>query len=225
MKNLFMKNVSGIKFCSFLLAVLFVFSCSKEESLLTMADETSDATLKSKVVVDEPIHFTGSTHFPAYAVKEHRVISPWEKNTLYCEATFTMGEGQNFELTTWEYFGTMLFREVTFNGKMTPSGIVKFSWPATWLELNFATGQLVGNTMNLLDQFNLHTGCVPNGPGINKGTWYYKGSFDGDNFYVSTHFMGTQEKPGLIGFYAAEPLIDGPIQFEFSIELVKVDCE
>ncbi len=219
MKKVVIKSASGIKFCSFLLAVLFVFSCSKEESPLAMNDESSDVMLKSQVLVDVPIHLTGSTHFPSYAVKEHRVISPWELNTLYCEATFTMGQGQNFELSTSEYFGPMLFREVVFNGKITPSGIVKFSWPESWMELDFATFQLVENTMNLLDQFYLHTGCVPYGPGINKGTWYYKGYFDGNKFYVSTHFMGTQEKLGLIGFYKIEPLIDGPIQFEFSIEL------
>ena len=171
-------------------------------------------------MIDGPIQFIGSTHFPSYAVKEHRVISPWELNTLYCEANLTMGISQNFELSTSEYFGTMLFREVTFYGKMTPSGIVKFSWPETWMELDFATGQLVENQMDLLDQFNLHTGCIPYGPGINKDTWYYKGYFDGTNFYVKTHFMGIQEKLGLIApFYTGEPLIDGPIQFEFSIEL------
>lgn len=200
--------------------MLFIFSCSKEDSPLTMIDESSDGMLKKKVELDGPIHFTGSTHFPSYAVKEHRVISPWELNTLICTATFTMGEGQDFELATKEYFGPMLFREVTFYGKITSSGIVKFSWPESWQELNFVTGELQDNELSLLDQFNLHTGCVPYGPGINKGTWYYKRPFDGTNFYVKTHFMGTQEKLGIIEpFYSNEPLIDGPIQFEFSIEL------
>ena len=230
MKNLFVKNAPSIKFFSLLLMMFFVLSCSKEDSPLTMIDNNSDANLKKKVMVDGPISFAGETHFPSYAVKEHRVVSPWELNKLICKATLTMGDDQNFVLVTKEYFGPMLFREVTFNGKMAPAGVVKFSWPEFWQELNFDTGKLQDNEMELLDQFNLHTGCVPYGPGINKGTWYYKGSFDGTNFYVKTHFMGTQEKPGIIPFYIKNPddlteLIDGPIQFEFSIELAKVDCE
>lgn len=220
MKNSILKNASGIKFLSFLMVAFFLFSCSKEDSPLTMIDESSDAMLKKKVELEGPIHFTGSTHFPSYAVKEHRVISPWELNTLYCEATLTMGVGQNFELLTKEYFGPTLFREVTFIGKMTPSGVVKFSWPESWLELNFVTGALQANELNLLDQFYLHTGCIPYGPGLNKGTANYKGYFDGTNFYVKSHFMGTQEKLGTVApFYTTEPLIDGPIKFEFSIEL------
>jgi hypothetical protein len=172
-------------------------------------------------VFESPIELSGETHFPSYAVKEHRVVSPYDENLLTCTATLIKVKGQHYELVTEEYFGTLLYRNVTFDVKITPSGVVSFSWPETWLE--FDGTELAPNTMNLLEQFNFHTGCVASGPDINKGTWSYKGYFDGTTFYAKTHFMGKQVIPGFIDYYAGPPLIDGPIRFEFSFELEVVE--
>ena len=145
------------------------------------------------------------------------MISPWEINKLTCEATLTMGTGQNFTLNTKEYFGPTLFREITFKGKITPSGVVSFSWPEEWLELGEPKSNLFG-------PFYLHTGCIPYGPGvnINQETWTmdYKGTFDGTSFNAKVQFLAKQEVLGTIPFYAIAPIIEGPIQFEFTIELV-----
>lgn len=213
LENLFIKNASGIKFFSFLLVVLFVFSCSKEESLITMADEPSDATLK-KLIVQGDYCLEGTSHFDIYAVKEKIVLSDGDAAPLVCTAYLEI-DGQNLTLETKEYFGPVnpdnLYREVTFIGKMTPGGVVMFSWPETWKEFGVEIGS---DVYNVLDQVKLHLGCSNlYGPGINKGTLNYKGHFDGTNFYASTHFIGKQEDPGL----------DGPIQFEFSFNLTKVD--
>jgi hypothetical protein len=214
MKNLFIRNVSGIKFCSFLLVMFFVFSCSKEESPLTIADEPSDATLKSKEVVDGTIYLAGTSHFDIYAVKEKIVLSDGDVDPLFSTASLEI-YGQNLRLETKEYFGPVdpdnLYREVTFIGKITPSGVVMFSWPETWKEFGVEIGS---DEYNVLDQVKLHLSCSNlYGPGINKETLNYKGHFDGTNFYASTHFIGKQEDPGL----------DGPLQFEFSFNLTKVD--
>lgn len=206
-----------------LFMILLTVSCSKEEILPPMNEELSDAVLKGSIGESfVELNLSGETHFPSYAVKEHRVISPYDMNKLACEATLTHLGGQNYVLMTEEYFGPMLFRKVIFEVKMTPSGVFKFYWPKTWEELDMFTGMLVPSSMDLLSQMHLHTGCVMyGGAGINKGTIMYNGTFDGTNFKAFANFMGKQDMLGIIEpFYTGEPLIEGPVQFEFSIELV-----
>ena len=219
MKNLFIRNVSGIKFCSFLLVMFFVFSCSKEESPLTIADEPSDATLKSKVLVDGSIYLAGTSHFDVYAVKEQRVVVDGDLMFLLMTAELTHVGGQNYLLETEESLplpdgSSMLYRKISFDVKITPGGVVMFSWPETWWELGTVRADVIGQ---LLD----HTGCIPHGSGVNKGTLNYKGYFDGDKFRVSTHFMGEQvnPEPEMPDYWN----IDGPAKFEFSFNLTKVD--
>jgi len=219
MKNLFIRNVSGIKFCSFLLVMFFVFSCSKEESPLTIADEPSDATLKSKEVVDGTIYLAGTSHFDVYAVKEQRVVVDGDLMFLLMTAELTHVGGQNYLLETEESLplpdgSSMLYRKISFDVKITPGGVVMFSWPETWWELGTDRGDVLGQ---LLD----HTGCIAYGPGINKETVNYKGYFDGEKFCVSTHFMGEQvnPEPEMPDYWN----IDGPAMFEFSYNLTKVD--
>lgn len=215
MKNLFSKNASGIKFCSFLLVMFFVFSCSKEESPLTIADEPSDALLKSSVLVESQFDLAGTSHFDIYAVKEKIVLSDPDEAPLLCKATLTHKGGQNYLLETEESLPMdppMLYRKISFDVKITPGGVVMFSWPETWWELGTVRDDVLGQ---LLD----HTGCTTYGPGINKGTLNYKGYFDGTNFHAKTHFMGIQVQPG--SMYPV--LVDGPWQFDFSFNLTKVD--
>ena len=211
MKKLVIKSASGIKFYSFLLAVLFVFSCSKEESLITMTDGSSDVTLK-KQITQGNYCLEGTSHFDFYAAKEKIVLSD---GFLLCTATLTHTGGQNYLLETEESIPMdppMLYRRICFDVKMTPSGAVMFSWPETWWELGTVRDDVLG-------QFLTHTGCITYGPGINKETVNYKGHFDGTNFHAKTHFTGEQVQPGTM----YPDLVGGPWQIELSLNLTKVD--
>ena len=66
-------------------------------------------------------------------------------------------------------------------------------------------------------QVSMHTGYDLHGPGINKGTLDYKGSFDGESFFAKWHWAGKQLVPGTFGPYIA--MVDGLIKLEFSFEL------
>lgn len=214
MKNLFGKNVLGIKLCSFLLPLLLVISCTKDESFISMTNEPSDALLKSKILVESQIDLAGTSHFDIYAAKEKIVVSDGDAAPLVCTAYMEIC-GQSLTLKTREYFGPAdpenLYREVTFIGKITPAGVVMFSWPETWKEFGVELGS---EDYNVVDQVKLHLSCSDLfGPGINNETLNYKGHFDGTNFYASTHFIGKQVDPGL----------DGPLQFKFTFKLTKVD--
>lgn len=218
LENHFIKNFAGIKFCSCLLLMLLVFGCTKVESPLIMPDDSSDAILKSKTVINEPINFEGTSEFDVYAVKEHRVIASGDEMFLLLTATLTPLGGQDYLFETEEVLpppvGPFLYRKISFEVKISPGGAVMFSWPETWWELGTVRGDVIG-------QLLAHTGCIVYGPGINKGTLNYKGHFDGTNFSVKTHFMGKQinPEPAMTDYWN----IDGPAQFEFSFELMKVD--
>jgi hypothetical protein len=242
LKSKFVSLLAVISGISFMLIMLMLIGCSKNEGLFNMTDESPDALLKSTNEgflnmnnkssdalmkgtndVNTVLELTGTTHFPSYAVKEHRVISPWELNVLDCNATLIYVGGQDYVLETEEYMEGMLFRRVSYDVKLTPGGSLNFSWPDEWEEIDFETWALAPNSMEIFEQFLLHTGCIPYGP--DKGTMFYKGKFDGQTFYASAHFMAKQVQSGIIPFYATgedgllEELINGPIQFDFSIEL------
>lgn len=218
LRSVFGKDASGITCISLVLVMFLAVSCEKEEITPPIADESSDVLLKGAAKMDGTYELEGTTHFPAYAVEEHRVISPWELNFLTCEATLTV-EGHEMTLEIKEYFGDMLMRMVTFSGKISSGGVMKFSWPDTWWEID---GEK--SIDDLDDQILAHTGCVIYGPGNDHGTFRldYKGKFDGEHFYTSAHFMGKQVQFGVVPFYSEAllgELIEGPIQFEFTIEL------
>ncbi len=220
MKNPSIKNVPGTKFLSFFLVIFFLFSCSKEDSPLTLMDENSDANLKKKDVLAGPVCFEGTSNFDVYAVKEKRVIVDPDLMFLLVEAKLTHLDGQNYLLETKESMplpdgSFMLFREISWDVKITPSGVVMFSWPDTWWELGTIRDDVLG-------QFLEHTGCIAHGPGIKKGTLNYKGYFDGTNFYAKTHFMGKQVNPTPV--MPVYNNIDGPAKFEFSFNLTVAEC-
>ncbi len=203
LKNLF------IKMCGLLLLMFIAFACTRDDPISL---DQFNTELNKKVIVKDPIHLKGKTHFTSYALKEHRVIAPWDINFFDCDAILTHVSGQDYILETFEVNKLGQKRELIWDVKMTPSGALSFSWP---------------NKEGLhLKKFTKLTGCIPyGGPGINEGTNDYKGSFDGKYFHAETHFMAKQEDFGLVLFYSEtyleEKLIEGPIRFEFSFELYK----
>ena len=166
------------------------------------------------------IQLQGYTRFAFFVEREHAFITDgYTMNFLECIAELTFTGNQQFTLHTQEFLppemGGMKYREITFEGKISPGGELKFEWPESWWEL----GQM--NTMTILDQVRLHTGCELSGQGINKGTLDYMGYFDGANFFADMHILGMQEQPGTMPFFFE--VKEGPIMINFMIDLQVVD--
>ncbi len=205
-----------------------ILGCSRNEGLAGLTDDSADVQLKTRVETSQAVHLTGTTHFPCYALQEHRVISPGEINCLNCDATLTHIGGHDYLLETVESFPGTTFRKICFEVRMTPSGSLKFTWPEAWEELDFKTMELVPNTMQLTEQLYLHTGIVLyGGAGVNQGTILYNGYFDGSRLHASINVIGKQEEFGTVyPFYTNPPLtelIQGPVRLSFSIELEVID--
>lgn len=213
-----------LKECGLLMKVLFVLllfiiGCTKQDiAPVSLNENLNEVNPKSLVTVYDEVCLKGTSNFDVYAPKEGRVVASPDAMFLTMEAILTHVEGQNYLLTTTEYMPLpepMLYRIIEFEVKISAGGVVMFSWPKTWWELG-------GNPDDVLGQLLDHTGCIVHGPGVNKGTLDYKGYFDGVNFYASTHFIGKQvQDPSMVDVYAG---LDGPVKFEFSMTLNKVDC-
>ena len=142
-------------------------------------------------------------------------------------ADLSFTDKQNFVLNTTEYFDIndphTLFRKISFKGKMTPGGQLKYTWPETWIEaLNWETMELENPPFaNVVAQIRAHTGYVLSGPGVNKNTVNYTGSFDGTKFFADCHTNALQQAPGIMEPYNV--IVAGPLIFSMSTELQVID--
>jgi len=106
---------------------------------------------------------------------------------------------------------------------MTPSGQLKYTWPETWLELNFETVELENPPFaNVVAQIRAHTGHELSGPGVNKGTLNYTGFFDSTKFFADCHTNAMLQEPGIMG-PPYDVVVVGPLIFSMSTELQVVD--
>lgn len=201
-----------------------LLGCSDDSS--SPVDPTSQPNSSSallKVVPRADIALQGFMRWDVYGKREHTVIvDPTQMYTL-CAAELNFTDKQNFVLHTMESFdngdGTQtLFREIVFNGTMTPSGQLKFTWPESWREMNWDTGAIEPSAYpTVVAQIRAHTGYNLTGPGVNKSTVNFVGSFDGNKFLADCHVIGFQEEPGMMAPY--DVVVHGPIAFNMSIEL------
>jgi len=201
--------------------------CTKQDTdPLGSDDKLNDMNMKSLVVREGTVSLQGFMRWYVYAKKEHKLIVDPAMMFTLCTAELTFTDKQNFTLHTQETIPLnppVFFREMTFTGKMTPGGALKFTWPETWMELNWGTMELENPPYaNVVEQIGAHTGYELFGPGVNKGTVNYNGFFDGTKFFADCHVNAFQLVPGPVGTPYAE-LVAGPIIFSMLTELQVVD--
>lgn len=202
-----------------LMSIFFIGCTKQEEAPLSINENLNVKSPKHLVIHEGTIQLKGITGFGFYATKGNTVLVGPYDNFLECKAELTFGDDQNFVLHTKEFFpgATDYYREVSFNGKMTPSGQLMFSWPQTFIEMNMLTGEYDEVTDGVLPEMRLHTGCALSGQGINKNTLEYKGYFDGNKFFADMHIVGIQEVAGQLPFLST--FLGCPIMINFLIDL------
>jgi len=207
--------------------VISLNGCTKQETdPLGSNDELNEMRMKSLFVHEGTVTLQGFMRWYVYAKEEGKLIVDPALMFTQCEAELTFHDKQNFTLHTRETIPMeppVLYREMTAVGKITPGGALKFAWPETWMELNWATGELEPTPYaDLVTQVGAHTGYELSGPGVNKGTVNYNGFFDGTSFFADCHVNAFQLVPGPTGTPYAE-LVAGPIIFSMITELQVVD--
>jgi hypothetical protein len=220
---------SGFRLMILVLSTLLISlnGCTKQDTdPLGSDNEFNDINMKSLVVHDGTFSLEGYVRWYVYAKAEHKIIVDPALMFTLCEAELAVTDKQSLVLHTLESIPLdppVLFREVTFMGKMTPGGALKFPWPDTWLEMNWLTGQLeIPPYANVVEQIEDHTGYDIFGPGVNKSTLNFTGYFDGTKFYAYCKVNAFQLEPGSMGA-PYDVVVDGPIIFSMWIELEVVD--
>ena len=205
------------KLLFYIAGICLLIGCSKSEQF--SGDDLNVTNLnkmnpKSFVAVSDKVCFEGNSYFYCYAPKEGRLVVNPDEWYLPVTATLTRVEGQNYLLTTTEFWTPeVAYRITEWDVKISAGGVVMFSWPQSWFE-----GVVIHGSENVVGQVLRHTGCIITGPGVNKGTLDYNGNFDGVNFYAATHFTGQQVQVPEMDVYAG---INGPAQFVFSMALTR----
>ena len=201
--------------------------CTKQDTdPLGSDDKLNDMNMKSLVVREGTVTLQGFMRWYVYAKKEHKLIVDPAMMYTMCTAELTFTGDQNFVLNTSEIvdmgYGPFLFRQISFKGKMSPGGELKYSWPETWLEFNGSPDLEPTPYPNLVAQVRAHTGYELSGPGVNKGTMNYNGFFDGTKFFADCHANAFQVEPGNMGA-PYDVVVDGPIIFSMLTELQVVN--
>jgi hypothetical protein len=210
------------------LLLVFIIGCTKQDIVPTSLNENSnELNLKSLAINKGTIHLHGYMRWYVYAKEEHKlIVDPVEMYTMV-DAELSFTDKQNFVLNTKEYFNIndpqTLFRIISFKGKITPGGELKYTWPKTWIELNWETMKLENTPYaNVVAQIRAHTGYELFGPGVNKNTVNYKGFFDGTKFFADCHANALQQEPGEMG-PPYDVVVVGPLIFSMSTELQVAD--
>ena len=197
-----------IKTCLLLLLMIVAMGCNSDEPV-TLNDFDAERNKMVTSKINYPVYLTGFVYFPSFAVKEQRVIVSKEMFKIPVTATLTKVSKDEYIMVAEAVFISSM--TYTIDVKITPGGIVSFTWPETVMINGVEYDSDISYT--LLD----HDGSIKFGPEVDK----FKGNFDGYNFYAKSHFMMKQVQPGALPFYSQLPLIDGPIMIDYAtFELV-----
>ena len=202
-------------------ALMLLCACEKQDPAGTdPQDMTQDGSLALKSgapIIETPLELTGISRFYAYSVIEDRFIKSPDEGGPDVSAVLTHKQGHDYLLVTTETVPMLPFpyRIMHIDMKITPGGVVMFSWPDEWVQLQMPDADIV-------EQVKFDMGYEITGSGINKGTVNFKGTFDGERLVALSHFMGKQVQPGNFAPWFTE-IVDGPIKVEFLFDLTVDD--
>jgi hypothetical protein len=202
-----MKNLKRLLF--FFAAICLLIACSKSDGFL--GSGSLDNTLKKGQ--DQPIAdlkyqpgtvytLSGLSLYKTWTVKEGIVL---QDTKLECTGTLEFLEKRNFIFSFQETRPDG--NAATFSGTISASGELKFKFPVP----------LPTTEITIIDIIQGH-GCIydVSGPGVNEGTLYFNGRFDGTHFYAETKFksMVNENCPDLFN-----PTYNGHVNWMWGYDL------
>jgi hypothetical protein len=170
------------------------------------------------VIPEGTVTLQGFKRFAFTALKESRIIvDGFTMNFLICTAELTFNDKETFVLHTKEFIPEtpILYREVYFKGEMAPNGLLKFTWPETWWEMEFEG--IWKERTGIFAQIRRHTGMVVFGQGISNNTLNYMGYFDGNKLFANMPAVGLPREPGQMELF--KKLVEGPVMINFIFDL------
>jgi hypothetical protein len=200
-----------VKVLSLAGCILLIMACSKSDPLCEDSNTAVEKSAATEYVAGTIFQLEGYSLYKTWAVTDGTLLQDvsWE-NIGAIE--FLGGRDFRFFFREIREGGN----EMEYYGKISASGELKFQMPAPIFYLPD------GTPFYIIDLIKSH-GCVMDvwGPGVNQGTLYFKGRFDGTRLYAEAKFMAATVSEGCIGLYFA---YDGDVHWIFAYDMT-VACD
>lgn len=170
-----------VKILLLAVATLLMMACSKSDSIYedsNMPDKKSSGT---EFVEGTTFQLQGFSLYKTWAVKGGAILQDVKyENTG--EIKFLGGRDFQFTFQETRPGGNTM----VYKGKISASGVLDFHMPSPIFTFPD------GTPFYITDVIKSH-GCVTDlwGPGINEGSLYFKGRFDGNKLTAEAKFMAT----------------------------------
>jgi hypothetical protein len=167
-----------VKILSLAGAIILIMACSKSDPFYGDENSFNENSAAEKYVAGTIYQLEGASLYKTWAVTDGTVLQDASYDNV---GVIEFLGGRDFKFCFQE------IREggnaAEFYGKISASGGLSFQFPAPL----FTSPD--GTPIYILDIIKSH-GCVTDlwGPGINKGTLYFNGRFDGTSLYAETKF-------------------------------------
>jgi hypothetical protein len=178
-----MKNMKRLLF--FFAAICLLVACSKSDGFLgpgsfenTLKNGQNDPAANLKYIPGTVYNLSGLSLYKIWSVKEGIVLGDYK---IECTGTIEFLKDRNFVFSFQETGPDG--NAATYSGKISASGELRFQFPSPLAILDD------GTKLYITDIIKSH-GCVTDvwGPGVNEGTLYFNGRFDGSHFYAEAKF-------------------------------------
>lgn len=208
-----MKTLKRILF--FIAGICLLISCSKSDQF--SGDDSLGNSFKkgqNEPIVD--LKYSPGTVYNLEGVawyKTWEVISGKVVQNVgnLCVGKLEFLEGRNFRYTFQETRPNG--NAMVFSGKISASGTLTFAFPTPLMVLPD------GTNFYITDVIKGHACAEIWGAGVNQGTLFFNGEFDGTRFTATAKFMAKVASPCPSNDMFDPALINGPLQWTFSYDL------
>jgi hypothetical protein len=207
-----MKNIKRLLF--FFAAICLLIACSKSDNFWGGNDpfwsksknDHDGLVCKDKYAPGTIYNLSGLSLYKTWTVKEGIVI---QDEKIECTGSLEFLKDRNFVFSFQELGPDG--NAAAYNGKISASGELRFQFPAPLVTFPD------GSKLYITDIIKSHA-CVTAiwGPGVNEGTLYFNGRFDGSHFYAEAKFMAivNESCPDLFN-----PTYNGVVNWIFGYDL------
>jgi hypothetical protein len=170
-----------VKILSLVLAILLLMACSKSDPLFEKSNMAVEKSSAIEFVAGTTYQLQGFSLYKTWAVIGGTVLQDVRHENIG-EIEFLGGRDFRFTFQETRPGGNTM----VYNGKISASGELDFHMPSPIFTFPD------GTPFYITDVIKSH-GCVTNlwGPGINEGSLYFKGRFDGTRLTAEAKFMAT----------------------------------
>ena len=203
------------KLLFFIAGICLLMACSKSDSYYNDSFGNKigkdNAVAVNKCAPGTIYNLSGLALYKTWEVGRGTV---WQNVANPCVGTLEFLEDRNFRYTFAETRPNG--NAAVFSGKISSSGTLTFQFPSPLFV------DPVNGPFYITDVIKGHACAEIWGEGVNQGTLFFRGEFDGTRFTATAKFMAKVSSPCPSNDMFDPALINGPLHWTFSYDLCVV---